>query len=475
MIDPLLKAVAAGNAQPVYLIHGDLVLAEPAALRLAEALASRSGCAVDVRRHPARLAPLLDDLRTFSLFSTAKVVLVTDSAALADRAAAADLIDEAEAALPVGEGDLPMRAREGAGRLLQALHLFGLDARRGAPATILAELPRWVLEGGHAVRQRKPRGRNAKEIEALTTGLTELLEAALGAGIEGWAEGDLAELAAAIDGGFPPGHTLVLAERNVAADHPVVATLAERGAVVELGSVSSEKGGAWSGLEGMVRQLEEETGAKIARDALAELAKRTLRSEREGAAEADSTARLAGEYRKLATLAGGRGGRIERRMVEDNVEDRGQEDVWQILDAVGAGKGGEAIGRLTRYLAGAEDPLAARLSFFALLAGFCRQLVAIRGLLRVARVPAGDANYNRFKTQHAPALQAELPGGFKSPVAGLHPYRLHRAYLAASRIAEPEIATLPAAVLETELRLKGGTQDPDAALAALIGRLSRGR
>jgi hypothetical protein len=62
-------------------------------------------------------------------------------------------------------------------------------------------------------------------------------------------------------------------------------------------------------------------------------------------------------------------------------------------------------------------------------------------------------------------------GDFR-PLADLHPYRLHRAYLAASRIGAPILQGLPARVLETELRLKGESGDPDAALTELIAFLA---
>jgi DNA polymerase III delta subunit len=426
---------------------------------------------VEVRRHPPDLGAVLADLKTYSLFASSKVVLVVDSAALADRTAAGELIDAAADALPLPEGgELPQRARPGATRLLQALRLFEVDPTAGEPGVVVGELPAWALQGGTALRRSKPRGRGKKQVEELRTGLAQLLAAALAAGIEGWAEGDQAELAAASRDGLPEGHALVLAERAAAADHPVVASLAEAGAVLAVGGVTSERGGGWQGLSELARELERQTGVAITRDALEELARRTLRQERQGAVEAESTARLAGEYRKLATLSGGR--RIDRAMVEEAVGDRGQEDVWKILDAVGAGRGDEALARLGRLLAGSSDLVGTRLSFFGLLASFCRQLTAIRGMMRLASVPAGERHYGRFKARLAPRLQGELPDGAKSPLAGLHPYRLHRAYLAACRVPEEEVAILPWVVLETEMRLKGESDDPDAALAALVTRLT---
>ncbi len=157
--------------------------------------------------------------------------------------------------------------------------------------------------------------------------------------------------------------------------------------------------------------------------------------------------------------------------MRESVEDRGEEDVWQILDAVGNGRGGEAVARYRRLLAAADDAISARLSFFGLLASFCRQLTAVAGVAKVQRVPSGVRNYNQFKSRWAPRLQADLEEG-KNPLSGLHPFRLHRAYLAASRIERGLLARLPALVFETETQIKGESSEPDVAIAQLIARLA---
>ncbi|MFL6292929.1 MAG: DNA polymerase III subunit delta [Thermoanaerobaculia bacterium] len=469
-VDKFLQQVGQSGPQ-VCLVHGDLVLAEPAAVRVAETLAAAHALPkerVELHRHPSSLAPILQDLRTYSLFGGAKVLLALDTAVFADRNAAAGLIDDAAEVLPLNSPALGPRERQAASRLLQALHLFGTEALSGLPA--------WAFEGDR--RGRGGRARGKKQVEELRANLAPLLEAAVREGIQGIGEGDLAELTDAVRGGLPDGHALVLAERSVAADHPLVRLLEERGAVLSVGSVESERGG-WQGLEPIAEELQRQTGVAIASDALSELARRTLRQEGEGrnrvgkGIDADSTARLAGEYRKLANLAQGAGEkRIGRNLVEQNVEDRGEEDVWQLLDAVATGRPGEALDRLRRLLASSDDPLAARLSFFSLFASFCRQLTAIRGMMRAARVPAGESNFGRFRDRLAPSLQGELPGGGKNPLAGIHPFRLHRAYLAASRLPEPMLARLPSDVLETELQIKGESGEADAALADLVARVA---
>ncbi|MEM7583008.1 MAG: hypothetical protein AAF560_06485 [Acidobacteriota bacterium] len=470
-VESLLQASSKGEGSPVYLISGDLVAAVPTAEKLAAGLAKAAGCEAESHRRPGSMSEIFQNLRTFSLFAAAKVLLVVDSAIFADRSAAAELIDQAEEALPV-TGELDTRGREGASRLLQALRVFGLEAGDGEASDVIGSLPKWALEGGASMRKKRSgRGRTAKQVASLREGLANLLQAARQAGLEGYAEGDQAELGAIISGGLPEGHVLVLAEHAVAKDHPVVKELGQRGAILEVGRVSSGRGGEWQGLETLTDQLVEETSVQIASNALRELAQRTLRQEKgwqNKSVDADSTARFAGEYRKLAAQAGS--GQITRQMVIDSVEDRGEQDVWKIIDAIGNGRAGEALSAYRRYISASGDHIAARLSFFGLLAGFCRHLTAVGGVARMRRIPPGVQNYNQFKTRWAAKLQGELETG-KNPLAGLHPFRLHRAYLAASRMDRDTLARLPWLVLETEMLIKGDSSEPDDAVSALMARL----
>ncbi len=469
-IDRLIANLEAGATPGVVLVIGDLTLAEAGAQRIADRIAEAAGCTVETHRHPPSLEPILADLRTFSLFAGGKVALVIDTALLADRSLAAALIDDVRDVLPfAGEGrNLSAKERQAAARLLQALRLFDIDPYLGGAAERIAELPDWSLEGASGRRKAKKGG------DELQAGLAALLEAARREDLQGWAEGSAAALAEGVRKGLPQGHALVLAERAVAPGHPILDLLEERSAIVRLAEIESDRGG-WQGLDTLAGELARQTGVGIAGDAMAELARRTLRQgERRkegGAAEAESSSRLAGEYRKLANLAG-TGGRIDRRMVEANIEDRGEEDVWQILDAIGGGRAGEALDRLARLIGSAEEPVAARLSFFGLLAAYCRQLTAVSGLIKIAGLPAGEANYPRFKDKLAPALQKELPGGGKNPLAGLHPFRLHKAYLAASRLPLALTSRLPAEVLDTEMQIKGESRTPDVALSRLVALLA---
>ena len=446
-IETILEAIAGGTPRPVYLVAGDLVVGEPRATRIAQAVAETVGCQVETHRRPGRLDTLFADLRTFSLFGSAKVVLAIDTAILADSRAAADLVDQAAEGLPVdgAAGELSASQREAASRLLQALHVFGLDTTGDTSAADLLDgLPAWAFQGGAALRKKKPRGRPKKEVATLRDELAVLLDAGRDAGLVGAAEGDLAELGELADRAMPEGHCLVLAEASVASNHPIVARLAEAGAFVETVKVEADKRGNWQGLDALVAELEQATGVGIARPALQELARRTLKGTgdfRDRSAAGESTARFAGEYRKLANLAEGAGARqIDKRLVEETIKDRGEEDVWKILDAIGEGRGGEALARYRRLVEGASDPIGQRLSFFSLLAGFCRQLSAVAGMARIAKVPPNVRNVQHLqepvgteapgritRRRHQPDRQAPpVPPAPRLPHRLAHPARRAR-------------------------------------------------
>lgn len=469
-VDRLLTAAREGQAPPLVVVAGDRPLAEPVAHRLAAGLGDLWGTAPTTLRHPDDLGRVVEDLETFSLFEAGKVVVAVGTGALADRSAASQLVAEALASTPFAGGptELLGSARQGALALLRVLRLFDLDPTQGAAESLLARLPAALFATGAGGR-----GRKAAAAGDPREALVPLLHAAVEAGLRGLGADSGSRLADLLRDGLPERHVLILAESAIADGHPLVAPLERRGGWIDTGRLESERGRI-DGLERLVGELERETGVPIRSDAATELARRTLRGAgrrgAEGAVDTDSTERFGAEYRKLAALAGG--GEIHRASVEAHVEDRGEEDVWDILSAFGAGKRGEALARLERRLASAEDSVAERLSFFGQLAAFLRHVVAVRGIARSLGVGYGESFYPRFKSEVAPRLQGSVPGMEKNPLAGVHPYRVHRAYLAAERLTDGEVDRIPAELLATERRLKGDSGEPDAALAALLLRLS---
>ncbi|MDH3746143.1 MAG: hypothetical protein OES47_13675, partial [Acidobacteriota bacterium] len=377
-LEDSLRAIERGETQSLYLVAGDRILAEPGAVRLAKKLATAVGCEPEVHRRPAGLDDLLADLNTYSLFGGGKVLVAVETAVFADLSAAAGLVDEALEVLPLsgGDGDLTGPEKRSALRLLQALRLFEIDPYAGEPAGVLAELPVTALQGGTAYRRKSRRARSRPQVEKLRAGLVPLLERAREEGLEGQADSAATALADIVTRGLPDGHHFILAESAVAPEHPVVSGLAERGALVRAGEIEVDRRHGFIGLEKVARELGRQTGVGADRRAVEELARRTLKRRSRGRSEeivdAESAGRFAAEYRKLAALAGD--GHITVAMVEDAIEDRGHEEIWQVLDALGAGDGGDALSRIDRLMAASEDHMRTRLSLFGLLAGFCSQL-----------------------------------------------------------------------------------------------------
>ncbi len=472
-LEALLREIEeTGKAQPCYLVSGDRVVAEPAAIRLGEALGKKLGAGPSIHKRPAQLLPLLDDLRTFSLFDPAKILVVVESAVLADLSAAASLIDQAIKVLPVDARteELTARERDAAIRLMQAIRLFQLDPYASSSEQLMGKLPDWAFQGEGSLKKKKSgRARSKKQILQLREQSAGLLDLARGAGLQGRAEGAAEAVVEIVENGLPEGHVLILAESSVVPKHPLLAALDGRNALIKLGRVEAGRRG-FEGIETLTQELQRQTGVSMDGRAVEELARRTLRKEsdrgRGDAVDADSTARFAAEYRKLAEVASG--DRIDLAMVEQSVEDRGEEDVWKILDDIGAGRAGAANTKLRRHIATSDDPMSMRLSFFSLLATYCRHLAAIDGALARTGLPSGERNFNRFKSSIAPKLQGDLPNGAKSPLGGLHPFRLHKAYLAASRLPREKVVGLVGRVLDTEMRLKGESRSPEAALELLV-------
>ncbi len=475
-LEELLGAVESGDTQPLYLVAGDRILAEPGAERLAARLAQVVGCEPEIHRRPADLDDLMVDLNTYSLFGGGKVLVAVETAVFADLSAAANLVDEALEVLPLsaGDGELTGPEKRSALRLLQAIRLFEVDPYAGDPTSVMAELPVTAFQGGTAYRRKSRRARPRGKAEKLRGELVPLLARAREQGLEGRADSAATLLAEIVNRGLPEGHHLVLAESSVATEHPVVSALSEKGALVRVGEIEVDRRKGFVGLETAGRELGRQTGVTADADAVRELARRTLKHASRGRSaetvDPESAGRFAAEYRKLAALAGD--GRITTELVRETIEDRGQEDVWKVLDAIGAGDGGGALARIDRLMAASEDEVATRLSLFGLVAGFCRQLSALAGMLSAGAAPPGERNYHRFKSRIAPKLQAPLEDGRDNPLAGLHPFRLHRAYLAASGLSAVEMAKLPARVLETEVQMKGDSRSPDVALTALVAHLA---
>ncbi len=366
------KAIAAGRLQPVYLVHGSRALAEPSGLRLAEALGKALGCAPQVVRRPDEIADVAADLRTFSLFADGKVVAVVESGVFADRATAATLFEEVRQQLPWSGGpdDLSGKARDAATRLLQVLRLFDLDPAALGFERAIAALPEALLAGKAARGGGKGKG---------------------GVG------GDPGRAPAAARGGGRVGPARTRRERRFAgrrsrarrsagAPRPGAdrerrrrrAIRSSRRSPAARRSLSPARSRA--GKQGGFDGLPALAGELAARDRRGDRSRRARRRWRSGPCasrrglrrqgreiDADSMARFAGEYRKLAALSGG----ATIQLAPGREERRGSRPGGRLPDARrdrrrprrgGARAGSSAISAAPRI------PLAARLHVLRQLA-----------------------------------------------------------------------------------------------------------
>ena len=288
-------------------MHGDLVLAEPAARRVADALARAVGldaAAVEVHRRPASLSPLLQDLRTFSLFATGKVLLAVDSAVFADRNAAGELIDDAADVVPLA-GATAAPSRAASGRRPRASSRRSISSRSiptpASPSGRSASSPPGCSKGARRARERAA-GRAARSRwRSCAARLAGLLDGGPARGSPGdRRRRPLRALARWSAAACLRGHALVLAEsaRGGRPSGRPAAGGARRRA--DGRAASSPSRGSWQGLDLLAGELERQTGVGITPDAMAELARRTLRQESDksgrttGGVDADSTARFAG-------------------------------------------------------------------------------------------------------------------------------------------------------------------------------------
>ncbi len=153
-----------------------------------------------------------------------------------------------------------------------------------------------------------------------------------------------------------------------------------------------------------------------------------------GSVDADSTARFSAEYRKLASL-------VRRREASTSLDRarqrRGSRRGGGLADPRRArrrARRDEALAKIRRRVAGAEDPLAERLYVL-------RPPLRIRAAgrwpwrerSRQRALGAARASFETFKNRVAPALQKALTEAGLGALAKLHPFRLHKAYLAAAR------------------------------------------
>lgn len=415
---------------------------------------------------PERLESAIADLRTAALFGGGKVHLFVETGLLEAPLSPAELLEQALRSETAGSEKGEDR-RQAALALLRLLRILGIEVENREPTEVIQQIPEATWR---AFLASATKGASRMVREAAESALAELLAFAQREGLRGLSEDPAGMVLDLLRDGLPTGHWLVLVESQGSLDHPIAATLRSRGALVEIGKIQlNAKRESWSALGPFLERLERETGVVLAREAVEELIRRTLRFEPEslGVVDSDSLERLEAEYRKLAALDPT--GEVRREEVREWVLDRGEEGGFEWLDALVEGRPAEALARLERRLAVAEEPMGERLRLLAQWAGFVRQVWAVGAVAQKLGIPLRPENYVRFRDRIYPRLVEPIPELGFSLLSRSKPYPLYRAFLLACKLPLSSLEALPGRLWQSERRLRGDSEVPEVELASLLG------
>jgi DNA polymerase III delta subunit len=201
-------------------------------------------------------------------------------------------------------------------------------------------------------------------------------------------------------------------------------------------------------------------------------------------------AAFSSELEKLLEWAG-KGGRLRAADVDANVEDEASEDLYELFEAIGRRKAGDALERLERLFSGREVHAGGRrveqaeeeiwpIFFFGQLAAEVRRMLLVRARLEESGPGGFEAsmNFGAFQARVLPRLVApSAPMGrspFESARGDAHPYALYRAAQRCSRYTTPELARALARAADVDTRLKSSAP-PLELLSVFIGELIAGR
>jgi DNA polymerase III subunit delta len=431
-LEACLAEARAGKPQPVYLFDGDAFLALRAARELAAVLVPEGQRALNLVELDAASSPaeVAAEISTGGLFGGSKVVLLQEPAFLASKDDAAGAFERALKSWTDG------RQRDGARRLLALAAKAGLGAQDlaedpGAPGAFEKELG--VALEGAALAFIRAAGRFAIEREMKT------------------AKDDSAALDAALAGGFPPGHVLVVAAGKVDGRLPLVKKLASAGRRV---STAVETEGTWDAqrlvLGPVLEMLLAGTGKRVDRAAEARLAELV----------GDDARTLSQEVAKLTAYVGDR--KVIGAEDVDAIVTRVATDPFFALgNAVEARDLPAALGVLDRSIADGATPF----MIVGSLAGTVRRLVVER---ERARRAVGDRRLSSARDWE----HEVLPLVSKEELGTKKPYGFWMKYQASLRFSRDELLDALAGLAEADVAMKSGGDGQLALERVLIGLLA---
>ncbi|MDX2168663.1 MAG: DNA polymerase III subunit delta [Deltaproteobacteria bacterium] len=437
-LDALL-AQAAQAPKPVYLFIGEPVQTEAAARALIDRLVppeKRDFSLEQVDGRSAPIGPVLDSLRTPSLFGGTKLVWLREPTLFLSGDKRGDVTTALFAALDED------RALEAAEKLLVLAALAGWTQAQFAETS-------WA--GASKSEQTAVFGRALESGEADAVDALRTLCAERGMTVSAFRDesGQLEQYLAA---GPPPG-TVLCCTASAADRRKRVLKAIEKAGVVHEFALARERSGAL-GVESVDALIEARLGGAGKR--LTPGARQLL--QRRAGAHAGA---LAGELDKLALYVGD-AATIDEAAVRDSVRDLAESWIFDFTKALAQRQAAPAVGLLRDLFDQGEHPLRllsviARELRLLLLAHDC-----LRGSLAGAFSPR--TNYNTFRDTLLPRLAEDE----KAALGTLHPFVLYQCLQNASRTPPGRLRRAMLGLQALDIAFKSTPTDPRLRLEAFV-------
>jgi DNA polymerase-3 subunit delta len=434
-----LVAAAKKSPAPVYLLIGEPFQTEAVARALIDVLVPAAKRSFSLEQYDGRttpVAPILDSLRTPSLFGGTKLIWVREPTMFLPGERRGDLTDRLFAAWD------DERASDAAETLLALAALAGWTQDDFAAAD-------WSALDKAAVTALFGRSLDAGERQALDALRTVCRERGLSVAAY---RDDSGQLEAFLAAGPPPQSVLVFT--TIAADRRkrVVKVIQERGQVVDL-ALARERSGALSdeGVDALIERVTAGRGIRVTPAA------RALIRQRAGA----GAGALAGELEKLCLYVGSAAA-IDVGDVRESMRDLAESWIFDFTKALAQRQAAAAVALLRDLFAQGEHPL----RMLAVIARELRLLLLARDCLRgsLAGKWTPRTPYTTFRDRLLPALSAAE----REALGDLHPYVLYQCLQNAGRTSTALLQRAVLALQELDVAFKSTAIDPRMHLEAFV-------
>ena len=436
-IDALL-ASAKKSPRAVYLFIGEPFQTEPAARALIDLLVPPDKRSFSLEQYDGRstaIGPILDSLRTPSLFGGTKLIWVREPTLFLSGEKRGDLSDALFTAV---DEERPLEAAE---KLLVLAALAGWSQADFAAVD-------WSAMSG--TDQSALLGRRLERGEAETLDGLRALCAERGLTVSAFRDdsGQLEQYLSA------PAPQTVLVFTASAADKRkrVVKTIQQQGAVHEF-TVQRERSGALSAesVDALIASVLGAAGKRLAPTA------RQLLVQRAGT----QAGVLAGELEKLVLYVGD-APTIDEAAVRDSVRDLAESWVFDFTKALAQRQAGAAVAQLRALFAQGEHPL----RLLSLIARELRLLLLARDCLRgsLAGSWTPRTTYATFRDRLLPTLSEDE----KTALGALHPFVLYQCLQNASRTSGAHLQRAVLALQSLDVMFKSTPTDPRIRLEAFV-------